>query len=100
VIALEPHAKGVVVPIQARPGARRNGLSGVHDGRLRVAVTRAPEKGKANAAILAVLSKVLSIPKARLQILAGETSSKKRVLVSGAELEEIREKLTRRLEEQ
>jgi uncharacterized protein len=47
-IELRSHQGGVIVPVQAHAGARRNGVLGVRNGMLRVAVTAAPEKGKAN----------------------------------------------------
>ena len=34
----------------------RNGITGEHNGSLQVSVTQAPEKGKANKAIIAVLA--------------------------------------------
>ncbi len=43
--------------MRAHAGARQNGIVGEHNGMLRVAVTAAPEKGKANKAIVDVLSK-------------------------------------------
>ncbi len=92
-IALQAHAQGVVVPLSVRAGAPRSELSGVHAGMLRVRVTQAPEKGKANAAVVTLLSEALAIPKSRLEILSGATSTKKRVLVHGVDVDELREKL-------
>ena len=43
-------ADGTQLGIKALPGSRRNGITGVHDGLLKVAVTQVAEKGKANAA--------------------------------------------------
>ena len=61
---------------------------------LRVAVTAAPEKGKANKAILDVLSAALQRSKSSIELIAGETSSQKRFLMVG----EDRDKLQRLLE--
>ena len=44
-IELQPHASGTILPIRARPGARRNEICGEQDGTLRVCVTQPPEKG-------------------------------------------------------
>jgi uncharacterized protein len=44
-------------------------------------VTQAPEKGKANKAIVAVLAEALSLRKSQLELVAGETSQQKRCLV-------------------
>ena len=46
-------------------------------------MTQAPEKGKANKAIVAVLAEALSVRKSQLELVAGETSPQKRFLVRG-----------------
>lgn len=88
-LALEPHAEGVILPVRAQAGARRNGLKGIHAGALQVAVTQAPEKGKANKAIIALMAEVLNLKKSQIELLSGETSSRKRLLVRGATAEEL-----------
>jgi uncharacterized protein len=46
---------------------------------LKVKVTAAPEKGKANAAIVDLLAHAFGVPKRNVQVLRGETSSQKTV---------------------
>ena len=55
-IDLKPHAEGVILPVRAQPGSRRNEIRGEQNGFLKVCVTQSPEKGKANKAIAALLS--------------------------------------------
>lgn len=98
-IALEPHARGTILPVLARAGARRNEIVGTHDGMLRVAVTAAPEKGKANKAIVAVLSEALGVSKSSLEILAGAASSRKRFLVLGVEHADLERTLGRLIDD-
>ena len=88
-IALEPHAEGIILPIRAQPGARRNGLGGEQDGQLKVAVTQVAEKGKANRAIIEVLCRELSLRKSQLELISGETSSRKRFLVRSIAADEL-----------
>ncbi len=95
VIELEQRAEGVVLPVKAHAGARRNEVGGVQNGMLKVSVTQAPEKGKANKAIAALLAKELGLRKAQIQLVAGETSAQKRFLVTGVSLEEFREQVVR-----
>ncbi|MDI3533843.1 MAG: uncharacterized protein PWQ82_208 [Thermosediminibacterales bacterium] len=47
------------------------------DGTLKLNVKSAPEKGKANKEIIKYLSKQFEIPKSKIKILSGETSSLK-----------------------
>jgi uncharacterized protein (TIGR00251 family) len=93
VIALEQHTDAVVIPVRVRAGARRTGLAGVHNGALRVEVTAAPEKGKANQAIITLLSKTLGVAKSHIAILSGETSPQKRVQIAGMKLTEAQQRL-------
>ena len=88
-ILLTPHDQGVLLPVRAQPGAKRNEIRGEQDGALKVCVTQSPEKGKANKAILELLSKQLGLRKSQLALVAGETAQQKRFLVreiSAAEL--------------
>ena len=85
-VTLEPHAHGVVIPVRVKPGARRTGVAGEHDGALRVNVTAAPEKGKANQAVIEVLARLLGVAKSSVELLSGATSSQKRFLVHGVDL--------------
>ena len=95
-IALKEHAEGVILPVRAQAGARRNGLKGIHAGALQVMVTQAPEKGKANRAIIAVLAETLGLRNSQIELLAGETSPHKRFLVRGI----AKQALERRLSDQ
>jgi uncharacterized protein (TIGR00251 family) len=80
-IDLQLHRDGTILPVRAQAGARRNELRGTQDGMLKVCVTQAPEKGKANKAIIELLSKSLSLRKSQIELIAGETSPQKRFLV-------------------
>jgi uncharacterized protein YggU (UPF0235/DUF167 family) len=81
VIRLEPHPEGTVLPVRAQPGARRDEIRGVYNGMLKISVTQAPEKGKANKAIVALLCDRLGLRKSQIQLLSGDTASRKRFLV-------------------
>ena len=80
-LLIESHPLGATFLLRASPGAKRNAITGVHQQQLKVSVTQAPEKGKANKALLAVVAEQLGLRKSQLEILSGETSSEKRVLV-------------------
>lgn len=90
-IDLKTDGNDVLLPILAQPKAGRNAIVGVHDGRLKVAVTQAPERGKANDAILKLLAKELGLKRSQLELAAGETSRRKVVRIVDSELERLRE---------
>lgn len=88
-VLVETHEEGAMFGVRASAGARRNGVSGEHDGLLKVSVTQAPEKGKANKAICEVLAKALGLKKAQLELIAGETSPHKKFLARGVSQTEL-----------
>jgi hypothetical protein len=61
VIDLEETDEEIILPVQAQPKAKKNALVGTHDGQLKVAITQAPERGKANDAIIKLLAKTLGL---------------------------------------
>ena len=93
-IALEQAAVGVILPVKAQAGGRANALRGEQNGMLKVSVTQVAEKGKANQAILALLAEKLELRRSQIELVSGETSSQKKLLIRDCELEELRRRLT------
>jgi len=50
---------------------------------LKARVTAVPEKGKANKALIALLSKSLKVPKSMITVVSGETSRQKILRIEG-----------------
>ena len=92
-LELQPTSDGLIIPVHAQPGARKNGVTGVHAGRLKVAVTQAPEKGKANQALIKLLAELLEIKRSQIALLAGETSQRKKFLIAGVDRVTLEQRL-------
>jgi uncharacterized protein len=92
-IPLEAHPEGTILPVKAHAGARRNEIKLPSVGSLHVSVTQAPEKGKANKAIIALLAKTLGLRKSQLELLAGETSAHKRFLIRDVSADDLAARL-------
>ncbi len=75
------------------PGARRSGVAGRHGAAWKLRVAQAPEQGKANAAVLDLLSDALRVPRRQLEIVRGETARDKVVAVTGLTLDQAEELL-------
>ncbi|MEX5727545.1 uncharacterized protein Ga0609869_000898 [Rhodovulum iodosum] len=75
-------APGTEIAVRVTPKASRNAIT-PQDGRLRVYVTTVPEAGKANAAVVKLLSKALGVPKSRLVLVRGQSARDKLFRVLG-----------------
>lgn len=94
--ALRPGRGGTLLAVRVTPKSSRNEVAGLHtaaDGAvsLAVKVTAAPDKGRANKAVIEVLAKAWRLPKSAFALVAGETERNKTLLVTGnpAELEAL-----------
>ena len=86
---------GILLPVKAQPGARRNGITGEHGGKLKVAVVEAPEKGKANEALIRVLAEALGLKRSQIAIASGAVSRDKTFLITGVRPDDLRERIAR-----
>ncbi len=84
---------GLLLRVHAKPKASRSGLLGVHDGRLKVAVTAAPDKGRANAALLETVAAALGLKRSQVSLSCGETTPLKTLLITGVTRDELSERL-------
>ncbi len=80
---LREHAGAVTFDVLVQPRASREKLGPLHDGRLKVSVTSPPVDGEANAAVIALLAKTLGVPKSAVEVIAGTSSRRKTVRVTG-----------------
>ncbi len=80
---------GVVVRVYVQPKARRERLIGLHAGRLKLAVTEPPDKGKATAAVLRLLAGVVGLPQSQAELIRGDISRQKDVLLRGLTLPQV-----------
>ena len=92
-IELQTHDEGIVLPVRAQPGARRDEVRGQQNHALKVAVTQVAEKGKANRAIAGLLCKLLGLRNSQVELLAGAGSAEKRFLIRQVTEQQLRQKL-------
>jgi hypothetical protein len=86
---IQPVAEGVRLRLKVAPKAKRNAIAGLlpeADGSLalKVAVTAAPEDGKANAAVISLLAKEWGVAKTAISVVAGATDRRKLVEIRGS----------------
>ncbi|MAT16581.1 MAG: YggU family protein [Planctomyces sp.] len=90
---IHQHADGLVLALKVTPKAKKNGITGVHEGQLKVSVTAVPEKGKANTAVVKLLASELKLTRGQLEIIRGETSPQKQVRIGGISADDLAARL-------
>ncbi|HEX8047244.1 DUF167 domain-containing protein [Rhizobium sp.] len=86
--AWQAFADHVRLSVRLTPNGGRDAVDGIETGAdgeayLKARVSAAPEKGKANKALIALLAKSLSIPKSSLSLISGDTARKKILRIDG-----------------
>jgi uncharacterized protein (TIGR00251 family) len=89
----EPIQAGCTLTLRVHPGARRNAITGVHDGAHKISLTAPPSDGRANDALIAFLAEQLVIPRARIALLHGQTSRSKTIRIDGLTAAEVNARL-------
>ena len=74
---------GAVLNLRVVPRAAKNAVQGEHGDALKIRLCAPPVDGAANAALIEFLAESFSLPRARVQLLSGQTSRNKRVLLAG-----------------
>jgi uncharacterized protein len=83
---LTPTAMLLRVRVTPNAGADRIEGSAIRDDGesvLRVRVAAVPDKGKANAAVVALLAKALGVPKSTISVVSGDTARLKTLEIVG-----------------
>jgi uncharacterized protein (TIGR00251 family) len=90
--------EGLLVRLKIVPNSSKNDII-LEDGFIKVKVTAQPIENKANKALVEFLSKSFKIPKTSIEIVKGDTSKEKTVLLKTFDenkIEEIILKLTKK----
>jgi uncharacterized protein len=74
-------SNGLELRVKVVPGASRTQFAGILGERLKIRVAAAPERGKANHALIAFVSRWLTTN--QVELIAGHTAAEKTLLVRG-----------------
>lgn len=86
---------GLILKIKIIPNSSKNEIS-LEPEFIKVKVTAQPIENKANKALIELLSKKLKVSKTSIEIIRGETSKEKTLMIKNADLkkqEEIKNKI-------
>jgi uncharacterized protein len=93
VITIRESANGVTLTVKIHPRARKDAIAGEIGDALKVSLTAPPVEGRANAACIDFLAKLLKVPRSSVTIASGQTSRNKVIRVVGLSADAIRERL-------
>lgn len=79
--------------LRVSPGAARSAIVGRHGDAWKVRVAAAPERGRANDALVSLLSETLELPRPSITLVSGLTARDKIVELAGIDPGEIDRRL-------
>lgn len=86
--AFQPAASAVArISIKVQPCSANDRIVGESNGEWKIAVTAPPVEGRANAAVIELLSHCFAVPRSAFKIVRGEKSCRKVIEVSGISAE-------------
>jgi len=90
---LHDSKKGAALAVRVTPRASKNEIVDIlSDGTVKVHLTAPPVEGKANAALLKFLAKVLDVPIRQLEVIAGASGRDKLISVIGVSADTLHKK--------
>ena len=81
-VKFETTENSIEFNVKVVPGSSKTAIAGVLDDSLKIKIAAAPEKGKANKALIEYLSKELGVKKNDISIITGEHSPVKRIRIA------------------
>lgn len=82
-LAIKEERGSVFFKVRVLPRSSKNQIVGYYGDAVKIRLTAAPLEGKANEACRVFLAEILSVPRARIEIVTGQTSRNKLIKVTG-----------------
>jgi uncharacterized protein (TIGR00251 family) len=87
-------SEGAILNVRVIPRARRAAVDGIRGGSAVIRLTSAPVDGRANQALVALLSALLGLPHRSIRLLSGTRSRDKRLLIVGLPARDVAARLS------
>jgi len=75
------HPDGLLIDVRVQPKSSKNAIVGIHGEALKIKLNAPPVEGKANKALIQLVAKLLKCPKSNVEIVSGQASRNKRLLI-------------------
>lgn len=86
-MTISPDNGGCRITVHVVPKASKSEMAGLHGDAVRIRLNAPPVDGKANKALVAFVAELLGVPVRSVTLLAGETSRRKILGVTGVPAE-------------
>jgi hypothetical protein len=86
---LRPSNEGLILEVAVAPRARRSKFVGFHGGYPKISLAAPPIEGRANEELVSFLKELLGIPGRDIELVRGEASKRKAVLLRGISTEKV-----------
>lgn len=73
----------MILPVKVVPGSSRDRVVGRYGDGIKVQVSAAPEKGKANAAVVKLLAEFFGVKVGQVQLISAPANPRKQFRISG-----------------
>ena len=80
----------IVLRVHVNPGAGRSAVTGRHGDAVKLKVAAAPEGGRANDAVTALLATTLGVSRDQVTLTSGASSRSKRFRVESVDVDDVR----------
>ncbi len=74
----------IILTLHVQPGAKRNGVAGLHGEAMKIRLAAPPIEGRANDALLRYLAELFAVPQRNIELLRGSQSRHKMVKITGS----------------
>ena len=86
---LRPSNEGLILEVVVAPRARRSKFVGFHGGYPKISLAAPPIEGRANEELVSFLKELLGIPGRDIELVRGDASKRKAVLLRGISTEKV-----------
>jgi uncharacterized protein (TIGR00251 family) len=83
-------ADGCTVSVRVQPGAKKDAVTGLYGGAVKIALSAPPVDGQANVALIAFVAEKVGLPRARVSLVSGAANRSKVLRVTGRSAAEMR----------
>jgi hypothetical protein len=84
---------GIQLSVRVTPRSAKDQVEGIEAQHIKIRLRAAPEKGKANEAIIKILADFFDIAPSQISIISGQTSRIKKVFILTTHIQDIEAKI-------